>query len=382
MTKSFPPIRIAVSAMFLLNGFLMGSWAPQIPQLKARLDLTESQLGLMILVFGIGSIMAMPLVGAAISRLGSKTPALWLSIFSGLPLIVVAASHSLWLTIPGIFIMAALLGGTDIAMNANAVGVERKLDRAIMSSCHGFWSLGGVFGAGLGGLLMVRIGDISHAAFAGIFILIGTILAWRFVMVDRPAPDEPREKLQFPRSPWPYLIGLVAFLGMVPEGAVLDWGALYLRDELSADAALSGFAFAAFSATMAIMRFSGDIIRDRFGAVKTMRVSCMFAGLGLLIASLAASPAIAITGFAIAGLGIANLVPIAFSAAGNLPGMAPGIALSVVTFMGYSGILVAPSLIGFIAERTGFSPIFAALALFLIPVFLLAHIVRHADRAR
>jgi MFS family permease len=166
---------------------------------------------------------------------------------------------------------------------------------------------------------------------------------------------------------------------MVPEGAILDWGALYLRNELSASVTLSGFAFAAFSLTMAAMRFAGDLIRDRFGAVMTLRVCAVIAIFGLLLIGFAESAQVAIIGFALTGIGISNIVPIAFSAAGNLPGMAAGVGLSVVTTMGYSGILVAPSGIGFIAEHTGLGIIFVGLSALIIVVLVLSPLARYAD---
>jgi fucose permease len=179
----------------------------------------------------------------------------------------------------------------------------------------------------------------------------------------------------------PLLVGIVALFSMIPEGAVLDWSALYLRQELGASVETAGLAFAAFSATMAVMRFSGDPIRDRLGAVLTLRVSTLVAAMGMLVAAWAGGVAGASLGFAMAGLGIANMVPIAFSAAGNLPGLAPGIGISVVSFMGYSGLLFAPSLIGFVAKHTGLGPIFTALPLLYIVVLGLSGLARHADAA-
>ncbi len=178
------------------------------------------------------------------------------------------------------------------------------------------------------------------------------------------------------------LVGVMALFSMIPEGAVLDWSALYLQQELGASVEAAGFAFAAFSATMAIMRFSGDAIRDRLGAVLTLRLSTVVAGTGLLMAAFAGSVPVAAAGFALAGLGIANMVPIAFSAAGNLPGLAAGVGISAVSFMGYSGLLFAPSLIGFIAKHTGLGPIYVGLPLLYIVVLALSGLARHADPAR
>jgi MFS family permease len=226
-----------------------------------------------------------------------------------------------------------------------------------MSSCHGFWSLGGFIGAGAGGWLIAAIGNEMHVLIVTTASALLVATAWHGVFDDSPdASSEGKgSKAALPRAILPYAIGALALACMIPEGSVLDWGALYLRQELGADVSQSGLAFAAFSATMAAMRFAGDALRGWLGAVMTLRISAIFAGVGLAIAAQAATPQLAIAGFAIAGIGVANLVPIAFSAAGNLPGYAPGVAISVATFMGYSGILFAPSLIGFIAEHTGFA---------------------------
>jgi fucose permease len=199
------------------------------------------------------------------------------------------------------------------------------------------------------------------------------------LFVDEPHPSERRARAKLPLSPLPWLIGLVALFSMIPEGAILDWGALYLGQELSASTAHSGFAFAAFSLAMAVMRFAGDLVRDRLGAVLTLRLCTIASFAGLVIAGQAPNVTIALIGFGIAGIGISNMVPIAFSAAGNLPGFAQGVALSVTTVMGYSGSLFAPSVIGFIAEHTGFAVIFALLPLLFIVVLFLSHHAVHAD---
>ena len=166
---------------------------------------------------------------------------------------------------------------------------------------------------------------------------------------------------------------------MNSEGAVLDWGALYVSQELGSDLATAGFAFGAFAGTMALMRFLGDGVRNRLGSVATFRISSLVSAAGMLVAGLSPWPWLVIAAFAVSGLGIANMVPILFSAAGNQPGINPGAGMSVVTTMGYSGILAAPSIIGFVGERTGFSPVFIAIAVLLLLVFLAAGLTRAAD---
>ena len=193
--------------------------------------------------------------------------------------------------------------------------------------------------------------------------------------------------MEKPKYVWPktaavYILGFMALFSMIPEGAVLDWAALYLGKELGANVQVSGLAFALFAGTMAIMRFLGDTVRNRFGAVQTMRYSGFIAAAGMLAGGMAPDSWTAIAAFAFCGIGIANMVPIAFSAAGNQPGLSPGAGLSLVTLMGYSGILVAPSSIGFVAEHIGFRVTYVTLAFFLVIVALLAGRVASADRAK
>ena len=389
-TISAPPLlspqRLAVSLMFLANGFVVGSWAPKIPEFAFRLNLDESDLGLMIVCFGVGSLCAMPAVGALISRIGSHMVVRILAALSVSSLVLVTITPSIWTAAVALFVFGGLIGGMDVAMNANAVEVEKRQGRAIMSSCHGFWSLGGVAGAALGGLLIALYGVLVHAVAASALTALAVALAWPRVLADPPHAPDPRHHAPGAARPGlltagaaVWLTGLICLIMMTPEGAILDWGALYLRKELGADAALSGLGFGAFAAAMALMRFLGDLVRDRFGAVLTFRVSAGLAMLGLGAAGLAPTAQWAIFGFAIAGLGLANTVPIAFSAAGNLPGLPQGLAISVVTFMGYSGILFAPSVIGFIAEHTGLAPIYMALPVLVGLALALSGLMRHAD---
>ncbi|WP_442792890.1 MFS transporter [Rhizobium sp. SL86] len=373
--------RAAVALMFLMNGFLIGAWAPKIPEFAARLSLSESALGLMILVFGIGSIVMMPIGGIQIARFGST----WVTRITALlvlpTLLLLSLVGNVWTGAIAIFLFGGLIGAMDVAMNANAVVTEKQMRRSIMSSCHAFWSLGGLLGSASGGVLIAWLGVVGHGLLVSVLAAVMVAIAWPMLVADKPHPEEAKQKVRLPMTPLPWLIGLVALFSMIPEGAVLDWGALYFRNELGASVELSGLAFGAFSLTMATMRFAGDLVRDRFGAVNTLRFCTVMSIIGLATAGMANGPVMAMIGFAIAGIGISNMVPIAFSAAGNLPGMAQGLGLSVVTTMGYSGILVAPSAIGFIAEHTGLAAIFIGLPVLHLVVLLLSGLARHADRA-
>jgi MFS family permease len=371
--------RWAVACAFFFNGFLVGSWAPQIPVFMTRLGISEFTLGLLILVFGVGALASMPWCGYLIGRFGSRAVVKGFAVFCSFSLLLVALAPNEITAAPALFLFGAVIGGMDVAMNANAVEVEKKLARAVMSSSHGFWSLGGFAGGGLGGLLIEAHGYLVHGVVVTIIASVIGLAAFRYMITEETPLVHEKQKLIFPTHPLIYLIGLMALFSMVPEGSVLDWAALYLQQERGADIATAGFAFAAFSGTMSIMRFLGDGVRNRFGAVNTLRCSALIGASGMLIASLAPTSWVAILAFAFSGLGIANMVPIAFSAAGNQEGTSSGVALSMVTLMGYSGILVAPSAIGFVGGKTGFGPVYMVLAALLVIVFLMANLAASAD---
>lgn len=379
--------RRAVAALFMANGAAMGAWAPQIPLLLPRHLITESTLGLLILVLGAGAVSAMLFTGRLIATYGIR-PVLSvfsLSLIPTLPLIVFA--QDLWQLALAMAIFGAVAGSMDVAMNAQAVEVERRLRRAIMSSSHGFWSLGGFVGGTAGSYLIAMIGAEGQSliAAAAIALLVGGALPFLLPATGIPAsgPAKAQERTRlFPRDFHLWLLGFLTLFAMVPEGAVLDWAAIYLGQEFQADIFVSGLGFAFFAGTMAVMRFLGDGVRNRFGAVRTLRISGCLGAAGMMGGALAPDDWVAIASFAVAGLGIANMVPVLLSAAGNHPRLPSAVAISVVTMVGYCGILVAPSSIGFLAEHLGFRPTYAGLSCLLLVVVLMAARAADADRAR
>ncbi|MCU0829266.1 MAG: MFS transporter, partial [Tabrizicola sp.] len=375
--------RWAVAAMFMANGFVMGAWAPQIPLLMPRHDVTESVLGLLILVLGIGAVSAMLFAGRLISLYGGKRVLAFFSLALIPVLPMVVFSPNLWLLALFMAVFGAMAGCMDVAMNAQAVEIERRLNKAIMSSSHGFWSLGGFFGGSIGAWVIAHWGSEAQSLLTAGVVAVLVLGAMPFLLPNTPAPKveavaAPKTRL-FPKELHVWLLGFLALFSMVPEGAVLDWAAIYLQKELASDVFVSGLGFAFFAGTMAIMRFLGDSVRNRFGAVRTLRLSGLLGAAGLMGGALAPYDWVAIASFAVAGLGVANMVPILFSAAGNHPSLPSASAISIVTMVGYCGILVAPSSIGFLAEHMGFRPTYAGLSLLLVVVALLATRAADAD---
>ena len=378
--------RWAVAVMFAAAGFVMGAWAPQIPLLLPRYQITEFTLGILILVLGAGAVGAMLFTGRLIARFGSVAVLRAFALSSSVALPIVVFSPSLTVLVPAMALLGALIGCMDVAMNANAVEVERRLGRAIMSSSHGFWSLGGFVGGSAGAWVISHWGAEVQAGLVAVMTAAMVLSVMPLLRGEAPAPviatQTKQKAVLLPRDAGLWLLGALALFSMVPEGAVLDWAALYLQKDMGSDVFSSGLGFAFFAGAMAIMRFAGDSVRNRFGAVATLRVSGVLAAAGMMLAAVAPNDALAIAAFFVTGLGVANMVPILFSAAGNYPGVASGTAISAVTMVGYAGILVAPASIGFVAEAIGFRVTYAVLSLLLIVVALLAGRTAGADEVR
>jgi MFS family permease len=378
--ESFAGGRWAVASLFLINGLNMGAWAPQIPEMMARHGIASGTMGLLIVMIGLGAVSAMVFAGKLIAAHGSRRmvvvfASLYLPMF---PLMILMPSP--WAAVPFLLGFGAFGGCMDVAMNANAVAVEQKFGRAIMSSSHGFWSLGGFLGGAFGGMAIDLLGYGGQALAVAAIGAVSLVILSRFLVADVVQERVAKPKAQmFPPIPVLYLLGAMALFSMVPEGTVLDWAGVYVRDEFGADLTQAGLTFGLFSGAMAVVRFMGDGVRNRFGAVKTLRASGIIGGIGLIVGAFAPNVETVIVGFAIAGIGVANMVPIMFSAAGNHPGLPPGSGIATTTMLGYSGYLLAPSIVGYVAEHIGFRPTYATVAGLLLVVAALAGRAAAAD---
>lgn len=386
LTGRYPRERIAVKMLFLANGLYAGAWSLKVPELAERLSLSPFYVSLLVVCYGIGSVTIMPFCGAGIARYGSSLIAKVTGAAFLFTMLFITMAPNIWTAGLAVFLFGGFAGAMDVAMNANAVEVEKSMRKAIMSSCHAFWSLGALLGSIVSGYMIDTFGSIPHS-----LIITGVNAVILFVALSMILPDGPHveethadapPRASMFKSPLPWLLGIMALFCMVQEGVVIDWSALYLSTELGSSLTQAAFAAGAMHGAMTVMRLFGDGIRDRWGAVRTMQVSGVIAFAGMMIAGWAPNAYVAIAGFALCGIGVSNMVPVAFSAAGNLPGMAKGVGLSVVTIMGYSGTLFLPTLFGFVAEHTGFSAIFIGTPLLLIVVLMLSNLARHADGIR
>ena len=372
--------RHAIGVVFLVNGAVFGSWAPQIPLVQERLGIGPAVLGGALLAMAIGALCAMLLAGGVIARFGSApvTRVTGLALCLALPVAVLAPS--LPLLIAALAFLGAANGMMDVAMNAHGVAVETRLQQPIMSSLHGMFSLGGLSAAAAGAVALGYVPPWAHALAAGAVLALVALPAMRTLLPGRIDVGDAGPHFVLPTRA-AIGFGLLAFLAMMSEGAALDWSAAWLSGELGASPTLAGLAFAAFSAAMAVGRFGGDWLRRLMGAANLVRGSALLAASGLAFAVLVATPIAAITGFACAGLGLSNAVPVMFSAAGRLPGVQPGAGIAATASIGYLGFLVGPPMIGFAAQATSLGTALWLLVLACGLVAVFASLVGIADEA-
>lgn len=341
--------RIATACVFFACGIGMSSWAPMVPYAKSRLALDDGTLGLILLALGGGAMVAMPLSGVFINRFGSRAVMMTAILIFSLPIPVLATASSPWLLAVFLFIFGAGIGAVDVAMNAQAVVVERKLARPVMSSLHGLYSVGGLAGA-LGVSLLLDRGVNLLACALGVMMLNIGIGLWQYGRLLPHSEDAKVEGavLVLPRGPI-VLLGVLCFITFLAEGALLDWSAVFLKFSRGFEESDAGVGYAIFSLAMAAGRLTGDHVTARLGLFATVRYGALLGGIGYFVAIFMPGN-VSLVGFALIGLGVANVVPILFSAAGRLKDPPPSISIPAITTMGYAGLLSGPAIIGAVAQ--------------------------------
>jgi MFS family permease len=373
--RSIDAARWAISTVFLLNGAGIGLWAAHVPTVQARMGIDTGMLSMVLLTVAAGALLAMPLMGGLTGRWGTRRMVLLSGFaFAAMtPLIMGAPS------LPLLFIAAFLFGVTngalDVAMNANASEVETARGLPTMSSFHGFFSLGGLFGAGIGGLLVGQgLGHGQGALMVGVVTAVVLALSAPRVM-GFAATHGAGSHFSLPRGA-ALGLGLLALLCFAVEGALVDWSALLMQERTGATPASAALGFSAFSIAMAACRFAGDRLIVRFGALRIMVVGglAMFAGLALAVAS--THFVLSAVGFALVGLGAANVVPLLFGAAARIPGMSAGNGVAAVATLGYGGLLLAPPVLGWVAMHSSIMVALGGLSLSGLVIALSARIIR------
>jgi MFS family permease len=373
--------RVAVSAAFLIHSTVSGTWAPRLPAIKESLELSDGELGTALVGLAIGLLVGTRLAGAPVDRFGSRPVMLVGFPLLAATLVLPGLADSLVALLLSLFVLGLASGALDVAMNAQGIEVERHLGRPILSGLHGLWSIGLGIGAGLAAAAAAIAADpLEHFAVVAAMLAVASRVFMRGLLAAHdPAPGEPaNERVTVRWTVALVLLGVIAFCSFVGEGAASDWSAVYMTQELGASEALGAVAFAAFAVTMAISRFAADPLRGRLGNVALVRGGSLIAAAGLGLGLLVHEPAAAIAGFALLGLGMAPVVPIAFSAAGDLDPRATGRLVGRVATLGYVGSVAGPIMIGWLAEATSLR---ASLGLVVLLAVAIAASARAAEPA-
>ena len=350
----------AARAFFFIGGFGTATWAPLVPLLRERLMVGDDVLGMLLLCIGVGSLLTMPLSGALAMRLGCRRVVMTAAVLFAAILLLVSCVDTLSLAVPIVLIFGAVMGCIDVVVNIVAVLVEKGIGRRIMSGMHAFWSLGGFVGAGLYGVWVGLLGLTpfqSTAIAAGLILLLTAVFGRHLI----PYGGGGGALLALPRGIIVF-VGMTAFIAFLSEGAVMDWGGVYLTTVRGMDLALAGTGYSVFSAAMLTMRFLGDRVVQRIGALLVAVGGALLAFGGILLVMFAPVDALLYVGFFAIGIGSANIVPVFFSLMGRQNVMPVSAAVSAVSTMGYLGILAGPAAIGFVSSLTTLQTAFAMLA--------------------
>lgn len=365
------PTLAALRGVFFVNGALLGSFSAHLPLLRDRLDLSDGTLGVALLAMAGGAVATMLVAGPRLDLTGSKLGILAgaLTIVFALPWL--AQTPSAPTTIALMLVLGAGNGLMDVAMNTHGASLERQLKRSVMSSLHAFFSIGGIAAAGTTGILLWLGWSGGQILLVNAGCLALALLAMQGALLAR--GDEELEGtgtgLAWPRGAV-LPLALLASAAFISEGAMFDWSGVFLVEAHNTSPAVAAWGFAVFSGAMACMRLVGDTIIDRLGSRLVLGGSAATALLGYLVAL--AGPGVWATfiGYALIGLGVANVIPILFAAAGRLPGIGRGAAIAAVATFGYGGVLAGPALIGFLAELVDLRFALACVAVFLVPLLI------------
>jgi MFS family permease len=370
--------RVAVSLLFLLYGTVLGTWTARIPAVKRGLGLGDGALSIGLLAFAAGAILGMQLAGRLADRYGSARVMIPAAAGDGVLLVAPALAFDLASLVACLLAFGAVHGTLNVAMNVNAVEVQRAWDRPIVTSCHAVYSVGGFLGAAIGGLAAAAaLGPAATFAAVAAGALAVAACSSRWALAAPPAAAAPPAR---DAARGVALLAVLVFSCLVGEGAAADWSAVYLRDSLGSPAGLAAAAYAGFSVAMVAGRLAGDRLAARLGPVWLVRGSGVLAAGGLGAALLAGTPLAGVAGFACLGAGLSCIAPQVFAAAGSRDPARAGQAIARVAGVGFLGFVAGPAAIGGVAQVAGLPRALAIPAVLALFVAAAAPALRPAVR--
>lgn len=372
-------MRWAARAQFFCSGFVFATWGVHIPTIKAHYGVDEAELGLAMLAAGVGALLGLTQASRWIGRHGARRTAAICGVTYALLLAGLLAMPDY----PALLGLLAVFGIAtsvfDVAINTEAAQLELRDGQPLMSGMHGMFSLGGMVGALTGGAaLAAGLRPQFHLVLVAAAMALTIAVAARSMLPrEATASSGADHGFRLPRGTLA-LLGVLAALGLVAEGAIYDWSVLYLQQELGSPQQQAALAYASFSAAMALARFGGDAMRARFTPAVLLRGSALLAAGSMAMVLLTDRPWLALIGFAGVGVGFANVVPILFAASARVPGMAPARGIAAVSALAYLGFMAGPPVIGFLAQASSLTH-----ALYVVVAFAaaLAASARYADPA-
>lgn len=344
--------RASVAGFFFLNGAVFGNWVPRIPEVQGRLGLGNAELGIALLGMAAGALLAMPLAGAIVERLGSRRATSWSALTYSLAIMLPASSANLAALAAGLAVFGACSAVLDVGMNAQGVGVERRVGRPLLPYFHAAFSVGTLAGAGAGAVFAAAgVPPGTHLLGVGAAAALLALLTSPALLPDPRRASRGRRSLARPTKPL-LVLGVIGFCALLAEGAVADWSAVYLRRVLQAEPGLAGAGYVAFASTMVLGRLSGVYLTRLLGPVALVRGGGALTVIGAALVVFPGGIATAVAGFACMGGALACVFPLVLSAAGRALEVPAGPAIATVSVMGYTGFLAGPPVIGFIAEAS------------------------------
>lgn len=362
--------RVATFLIFVVNGAMIGTWLGQIPWIATNLDVTKTQVGIALLCTSGGALVSMTLTGQLLTRASSRTliaiGALTYPLMCAFPVL----APSLPVLAIGMLLFGALNGIMDVSMNAHGVALERAMGRPIMSSMHAGWSLGGLLGAA--GVVVASFAGVElpvAAVATTVVLLVLVLLAIPKLGPGAVGSRDAGARISLPsRAVLP--LGLLGVLAAVIEGGIGDWAGLYLDQDLGMDSGVAALGFTVFALGLTIARFAGDRINSRFGAGRLLRGGMAIVAVTLTVVLFTANPLVALPGLVIMGAGVANAIPLMFSAGGHIKPSGP--SLAAVFTMCYTAFLAGPPIVGFIADHIGLPPTLGLLVVFSVVAAVVA----------
>jgi len=361
-----PIVRNATRCGFFMAGFGLSVWAPLVPYVRERIEMTDAVFGLLLLCIGVGSLTWMPLSGVLVSRWGIRPVQLCSVVLLALALAGMALTDSMLLLALALFCFGGSLGVIDVIMNIQAVLVETAIGRRLMSNFHGMYSLGAISGA----LMLTGLLTLGLAPEIGSFLMIGLIVAANLGLARGFLPNRaPGGGFAFVRPTGVVLlVGLMCFVVYLAEGAVLDWSALYLTGEKGLEVAKGGLGYAAFALMVTIARFAGGPLVNALGTARVIAFGGLLAAFGIGLSLAAEHWAVALIGYGLCGLGCANVSPVLISSLSRQDGMPVQLAVTVATTIGFAGVLAGPAMMGVVAHFSSLGMAFALLAVLLVGI--------------